>query len=537
MSAPPQALTLIEFLIKNGSERIIEAARDKLYKIRTLQEFNFYEGTQDKGSGVREMAKKVVELLNSNDQIRVEREKARNLRNKFVGISNDGRSRGGGAGDSYYSGSGDSYRGGGGGGGGSYNGSGGGGNSYSGGGGGGGSSYDRDSYSGGGGGGGGGRYDGEPYGASKSSAPSGPKGYGGGAYDSSRPPRFGDDVPDEPPAKDKTTKDDEEEDEDDFRASKAGKGKASSGGAGKLKVNIKKTASATTSIPASGKSAAKEIDLFGGSDDFMSGPAVPAAAPSSVFDPFAAPAASHSAFPSQGFDQQSFAAFPSSTPAFQSAAPAFDPFAAPMQQAPQAPAAAFPGMSAGFPTQPAPQQQQLFQQQQFAPVQQQGGWGFQQAAPVPAPAPQVPSFSAAGEPDFGDFETANQSQGQSNQGQSNQFTSPPQAPAANKWGDIDKLVNLGGITKNEDEKAKSAAAAQQMNYSHQSFAGLDGFSKPHNMVRFIRTFSLLGTQSMANIFLSSSLIRWVRCPCSPWVCLEYSLLRCQCARRSPWAWA
>ena len=48
-----QSLTLLDFLIKNGSERVIEASRDKLHKIRALQDFNFYEGPVDKGSGVR----------------------------------------------------------------------------------------------------------------------------------------------------------------------------------------------------------------------------------------------------------------------------------------------------------------------------------------------------------------------------------------------------------------------------------------------------------------------------------------------------
>ena len=82
----------MDFLIKNGVERIIEETRDHLYKIRPLQEFNFYENGVDRGSGVREKSKQLIELLSSNETIREEREKARALRSKFVGISNDGRS-------------------------------------------------------------------------------------------------------------------------------------------------------------------------------------------------------------------------------------------------------------------------------------------------------------------------------------------------------------------------------------------------------------------------------------------------------------
>lgn len=43
----------------------------------------------------------IVELLNNNDMIRSEREKARTLRNKFVGISNDGGRNSGFGGSSY----------------------------------------------------------------------------------------------------------------------------------------------------------------------------------------------------------------------------------------------------------------------------------------------------------------------------------------------------------------------------------------------------------------------------------------------------
>ena len=98
-----QTLTLIEFLVKNGSERTVDAAKDHIYKIRNLESFSFYEGNIDKGSGVREKSKQLIELLQSNEMIREERDKARSLRNKFVGISNNG------GGGSYSSGGGGSY--------------------------------------------------------------------------------------------------------------------------------------------------------------------------------------------------------------------------------------------------------------------------------------------------------------------------------------------------------------------------------------------------------------------------------------------
>ena len=84
-----KALSLLDYLIKNGSERVIDVCRDKQYKLRGLQDFSYYEGPQDKGQGIRDKSKMILDLLADNDEIRAEREKAKQLRSKFVGISSD----------------------------------------------------------------------------------------------------------------------------------------------------------------------------------------------------------------------------------------------------------------------------------------------------------------------------------------------------------------------------------------------------------------------------------------------------------------
>jgi epsin len=80
-----KALTLLEHLVKNGSERCVDDARNHSHKLRSLANFNYFEGTVDRGVGVREKSKQLVELLSDNDRIREEREKARALRDKFSG--------------------------------------------------------------------------------------------------------------------------------------------------------------------------------------------------------------------------------------------------------------------------------------------------------------------------------------------------------------------------------------------------------------------------------------------------------------------
>lgn len=78
-----KGLTLLEHLIKNGSERCVDDARNHSHALRGLYNFNYYEGTIDRGIGVRELSKKIVDILSDDDTIRDERAKARQLREKF----------------------------------------------------------------------------------------------------------------------------------------------------------------------------------------------------------------------------------------------------------------------------------------------------------------------------------------------------------------------------------------------------------------------------------------------------------------------
>ena len=50
-SSSAQSLTLLEHLIKNGTERMVEEARDHMHKLRSMTEFNYFEGSVDRGQG------------------------------------------------------------------------------------------------------------------------------------------------------------------------------------------------------------------------------------------------------------------------------------------------------------------------------------------------------------------------------------------------------------------------------------------------------------------------------------------------------
>jgi len=84
-----KALTLVEFMIKNGSDRVVDELRDGQFKIRQLQEFHHTEDGKDWGSGIKEKAVAVLALINDPDALRAERENARKNRDKFMGIGNE----------------------------------------------------------------------------------------------------------------------------------------------------------------------------------------------------------------------------------------------------------------------------------------------------------------------------------------------------------------------------------------------------------------------------------------------------------------
>lgn len=82
-----KALQLLEFLIKHGSERVIDDARGHLTLLKMLRQFHFIDQNgKDQGINVRNRAKELAELLGDVERIRIERKKARNTKNKYTGV-------------------------------------------------------------------------------------------------------------------------------------------------------------------------------------------------------------------------------------------------------------------------------------------------------------------------------------------------------------------------------------------------------------------------------------------------------------------
>ena len=97
-----KALQLLEFLIKNGSERVIDDARGHLSLLKMLRQFHFIDQNgKDQGINVRNRSKELAELLSDVERIRSERKKARANRNKFGGVEGGAMSGGMSSGSQY----------------------------------------------------------------------------------------------------------------------------------------------------------------------------------------------------------------------------------------------------------------------------------------------------------------------------------------------------------------------------------------------------------------------------------------------------
>lgn len=81
-----KSLVLLDYLVKAGSERVVQYCLENIVAIQTLKDFQHFEDGVDHGMNIREKAKQLVTLLKDPERLRNERSKAANIKNRF-GIS------------------------------------------------------------------------------------------------------------------------------------------------------------------------------------------------------------------------------------------------------------------------------------------------------------------------------------------------------------------------------------------------------------------------------------------------------------------
>ncbi|UYV70314.1 EPN3 [Cordylochernes scorpioides] len=78
-----KGLVLLEYLIKNGSEKVLHQARDKIYLIQALRNFRHTENYRDYGANIREKSRQLVALLTDEDKLKRERSHAFRVRKRL----------------------------------------------------------------------------------------------------------------------------------------------------------------------------------------------------------------------------------------------------------------------------------------------------------------------------------------------------------------------------------------------------------------------------------------------------------------------
>jgi len=85
-----KSLLLLNYLIKNGSERVVTSSREHLYDLRGLENYTCVdEQGKDQGINIRHKVKEMIDFIQDDDKLREERKKAKKNKDKYVGMSND----------------------------------------------------------------------------------------------------------------------------------------------------------------------------------------------------------------------------------------------------------------------------------------------------------------------------------------------------------------------------------------------------------------------------------------------------------------
>ncbi|XP_061604361.1 epsin-2 isoform X2 [Phyllopteryx taeniolatus] len=96
-----KALTLLDYLIKTGSERVALQCKENIFAIQTLKDFQYIDRDgKDQGINVREKSKQLVVLLKDEDRLKAERSQALKTKERMAQVSTGSSQMGFGRGSS-----------------------------------------------------------------------------------------------------------------------------------------------------------------------------------------------------------------------------------------------------------------------------------------------------------------------------------------------------------------------------------------------------------------------------------------------------
>ncbi|XP_039587817.1 epsin-2 isoform X2 [Passer montanus] len=83
-----KALTLLDYLIKTGSERVAQQCKENIFAIQTLKDFQYIDRDgKDQGINVREKSKQLVSLLKDDERLKTERAQALKTKERMAQVA------------------------------------------------------------------------------------------------------------------------------------------------------------------------------------------------------------------------------------------------------------------------------------------------------------------------------------------------------------------------------------------------------------------------------------------------------------------
>ncbi|XP_029784916.1 epsin-2 isoform X2 [Suricata suricatta] len=83
-----KALTLLDYLVKTGSERVAQQCRENIFAVQTLKDFQYIDRDgKDQGINVREKSKQLVALLKDEERLKAERAQALKTKERMAQVA------------------------------------------------------------------------------------------------------------------------------------------------------------------------------------------------------------------------------------------------------------------------------------------------------------------------------------------------------------------------------------------------------------------------------------------------------------------
>ncbi|XP_064465800.1 clathrin interactor 1-like [Ornithodoros turicata] len=87
---PYKGLLLLDYLVRNGSERVVTSSREHIYDLRSLENYTCIDELgKDQGLNVRQKVRDLIDFIQDDDRLREERKKAKKAKDKYIGLSGE----------------------------------------------------------------------------------------------------------------------------------------------------------------------------------------------------------------------------------------------------------------------------------------------------------------------------------------------------------------------------------------------------------------------------------------------------------------